>query len=104
MALVLAAPIAAPVCHNPLASLPGAPLFCRAISLLLCAMASSSHLQHISTPDAPGNIAAYSQAVVSGSLVFASGSIGLDTNVRHRPVTRLWHALGPTDPLTGDTV
>ena len=38
-------------------------------------------LQHFSTPNAPGNLAAYSQAVIVGNTIYVSGCIGLNTKL-----------------------
>lgn len=39
---------------------------------------SSSSLQHVSTPAAPGNESIYSQAVILGNTIYCSGQIGFD--------------------------
>ena len=58
-------------------------------------------LTHVSAPDAPGNPAVYTQAVVTGNLVFCSGAIGLDpTTVRTPHCTHAPHTHNLSTPLT----
>lgn len=45
-------------------------------------MASSIAITHFHTNNAPGNLAAYSQAVKVGQMLYVSGCIGLDTSLQ----------------------
>jgi 2-iminobutanoate/2-iminopropanoate deaminase len=48
------------------------------VLFLACAMTAAAQRQVVSTSDAPKAIGPYSQAVIAGGFVFASGQLGMD--------------------------